>query len=233
MYLNKRRYLIWVTQFTPRDRNPGWEREDWNSITPKDLKLFFAVLLKYPMSFATAFYIAINQLSPEQLVKRMGLGGLNSIKPAVFLNILRIIVIAKDLKEWRDWPIDSVIPRLIHFDAIQRLMTPTDRIKIDDALSKPSQEYLNSVSQGTKTPHYYRTAKHHLSTLTNGQGPQVAQPMSNRHILTAHQQPIPPTVLQPVGQSLSYPQPIQPTPTAQQNLSSVLLNLHKQYKFQQ
>ena len=116
--LDERRYLIWVTQFTPRDRMLGWEREDWNSITPRDLKLFFAILLKYPMSFATAFYIAINQLSREQLVKRMGLGGLYSIKPAVFLNILRIITIAKNLKEWRNWPIDSVIPKLIHFNAI-------------------------------------------------------------------------------------------------------------------
>ena len=149
----------------------GWEREDWNSISPRDLKLFFAILLKYPMSFATAFYIAINQLSREQLVKRMGLGGLYSIKPAVFLNILRIIVIAKDLKEWRDWPIDSVIPKLIHFDAIQRLTTTTDRIKIEEALSKSSQQYLNSVSQCEKTPHYYRTEKHHLSTMTNAQGP--------------------------------------------------------------
>merc|ERR1711873_109992 len=106
---------------------------------------------------------------------RMGLGGLYSIKPAVFLNILRIIVIAKDLKEWRDWPIDSVIPKLIHFDAIQRLAITTDRIKIEEALSTSSQQYLNSVSQGEKTPHYYRTAKNHLSTMTNAQGPRVPQ----------------------------------------------------------
>merc|ERR1712240_961762 len=99
--LDERRYLIWVTQFTPQDRMLGWGREDWNSISPRDLKLFFAMLLKYPMSFTTAFYIAINQLSHEQLVKRMGLGGLDSIKPAVF-------------------------PKLIHFDAIRRLAIPTD-----------------------------------------------------------------------------------------------------------
>ena len=101
-----------------------------NSISPRDLKLFFAILLRYPMSFATAFYIAINQLSREQLDHRMGLGGLNSIKPAVFLNILRIIVIAKNLKEWRNWPIDLVIPKLIHLNAIQRLAIPTDHVKI-------------------------------------------------------------------------------------------------------
>ena len=123
------------------------------------------------MSFATAFYIAINQLSCEQLVKRMGLGGLNSIKPAVFLNILRIIAIARNLKEWRDWPIDSVLPKLIHFDAIQRLAIPTDHIKIEEALSTSSQQYLNSVSQGEKTPHYYKTAKNHLSIMTTAQGP--------------------------------------------------------------
>ena len=81
--LDERRYLIWVTQFTPQDRMLGWGQEDWNSISPRDLKLFFAILLRYPMSFATAFYITINQLSCEQLDHRMGLGGLNSIKPAV------------------------------------------------------------------------------------------------------------------------------------------------------
>ena len=101
----------------------GWGKEDWNSISPKDLKLFFAILLRYPMSFAMAFYISLNQLSREQLDQRMGLGGLNQIEPTVFLNILRIIVIAKNLKEWRDWPIDLVIPKLkmIHINAIQRL----------------------------------------------------------------------------------------------------------------
>merc|ERR1712240_817741 len=140
--LDERRYLIWVTQFTPRDCMLGWGREDWNSISPPDLKLFFAMLLKYPMQFATAFYIAINQLSREQLVKRMGLGGLNSIKPAVFLNILRIIAIARNLKEWRDWPIDSVFPKLIHFDGIRRLAIPTDHIKIEEALSSSSQQCL-------------------------------------------------------------------------------------------
>ena len=41
--LDERRYLIWITQFTPRDRMLGWEREDWKSISPRDLKLFFAI----------------------------------------------------------------------------------------------------------------------------------------------------------------------------------------------
>ena len=63
--LAKRRYLIWITQFTPRDRMLGWSREDWNSISPRDLKLFFAVLFNYPMSFAMAFYISLNQLSQD------------------------------------------------------------------------------------------------------------------------------------------------------------------------
>ena len=77
----------------------GWGKDDWNSISPRDLKLFFAILLQYPLLFATAFYIALNQLSREQLDHWMGFGGLNSIEPAVFLNKLRIIVIAKNLKE--------------------------------------------------------------------------------------------------------------------------------------
>ena len=41
--LAERRYLIWVTQFTPRDRMLGWGKEDWNLISPQDLKLFFAI----------------------------------------------------------------------------------------------------------------------------------------------------------------------------------------------
>ena len=103
----------------------------------------------------------------------MGLGGLNSIELAVFLDILRIIVIAKNLQEWRDWPIDLVIPKLIHLNAIQRLAIPMDHIKIEKALSTSSQQYLNSISQGEKTPHYYKTARNHLSTMTTAQGPRV------------------------------------------------------------
>ena len=138
----------------------------------------------------------------------MGLGGLNSIEPAVFLNMLRIIVIAKNLKEWCDWPMEFIIPKLIHFNAIQRLATPTDLVKIKKALSTPVQQYLNGISQGEKTPHYYRTAKNHLLTKTTAQGPQVAQPMGNQPVSAAqpmrnhpaHQpQSMPPPVSQPVG----------------------------------
>ena len=57
-------------------------------------------MLNYPMSFAMAFYIALKQLSQKQLDNRMGLGGLDSIEPTAFLNMLRIIVIAKNLKYW-------------------------------------------------------------------------------------------------------------------------------------
>ena len=133
------------------------------------------------MLFATAFYIALNQLSREQLDHRMGLGGLNSIEPTVFLNKLRIIVIAKNLKEWRDWPIDLVIPKLkmIHINAIERLSIPTDHVKIEKATSIPVHQYLSSISQGERTPQYYRTAKNQLLTKTITQGPQVAQPMGN------------------------------------------------------
>ena len=172
------------------------------------------MLFKYPRSFATAFYIAINQLSREQLVKRMGLGGLDSIKPAVFLNILRIIAIARNLNEWRDWPIDSVFPKLIHFDAIRRLAIPTDHLKIEEALSLSSQQYLDSVSQGQKTPHYYKTAKNHLKIMTTAQGPRVPQPMG-KPIFTAHQQPIPPQVPQSVGHNPSYEFNSQPIQTSQ------------------
>ena len=54
------------------------------------------------MSFAMAFYIALKQLTQDQFEHRIGLGGLNSIEPTAFLNMLRIIVIAKNLKYWRD-----------------------------------------------------------------------------------------------------------------------------------
>merc|ERR1712112_796941 len=40
----KKRYLIWITQLTPRDRTLGWSQEQWQHISPRDLKLFFAVL---------------------------------------------------------------------------------------------------------------------------------------------------------------------------------------------
>ena len=74
----------------------GWGKEDWKSISPRDLRVFFAIMFNYPMSF----YISLNQLSQDQLDHRMGLGGLDSIELTAFLNILRIIVITKTLKKW-------------------------------------------------------------------------------------------------------------------------------------
>ena len=153
--LAERRYLIWVTQLTPRDRMLGWGNEDWKSISPRDLKIFFAVMFNYSMLLATAFYISINQLTQDQLDHRMGLGGLDSIEPTAFLNILRIINIAKNLKEWRDWPTELVIPNLTHINAVQRLATKTDLVKIEMALSIPAHQYLGGISQGEKTPSYY------------------------------------------------------------------------------
>ena len=94
----ERRYLIWVTHLTPRDRILGWGQEDWKNFSPKDLKLFFAVLFNYPMSFAMTFYISLKQLTEDQFEHRMGMGGLYSIEPTAFLNMLQIIVIAKNLK---------------------------------------------------------------------------------------------------------------------------------------
>ena len=32
--LAERRYLIWITQLTPRDRMLGWGTEEWKSISP-------------------------------------------------------------------------------------------------------------------------------------------------------------------------------------------------------
>ena len=78
--------------------------------------MFFAVLFNYPMSFAMAFYIALKQLTSDQLEHRMGMGGLYSIEPTAFINMLRIIVIDKNLEYWRDWPIELVIPKLTNIN---------------------------------------------------------------------------------------------------------------------
>ena len=56
--------------------------------------------------------------------------------------MLRIIVIAKNLKYWQDWPTELVIPKLTHINEIQRLATQTDLIKIKMALSIPAQQLL-------------------------------------------------------------------------------------------
>ena len=32
--LAERRYLIWITQLTPRDRTLGWGPQEWKSISP-------------------------------------------------------------------------------------------------------------------------------------------------------------------------------------------------------
>ena len=163
----ERRYLLWITQLTPRDRTLGWGQEEWKSISPRDLKVFFAVLFNYPMSFAMASYIALKQLTQDQLEHRMGMGGLHSIEPTAFINMLRIIVIAKNLKYWRDWPIELVIPKLTNINEINRVATQTDIVKINKVLSVPSEQYLGAISQGERTPQYYRTARQHLHTRTH------------------------------------------------------------------
>ena len=61
----------------------------------------------------------------------MGLQGLDSIEPAAFLNMLSIIVIAKNLKYSRAWPTELVIPKLTHINEIRRLATQTDLLKIE------------------------------------------------------------------------------------------------------
>ena len=72
-------------------------------------------------------------------------------------------------------------------------------------MSTPVQQYLNGISQGEKTPYYYRTAKNHLLTKTTTQGPVVAQPIGNQPVSNA-QAPMDP---QPMGnQPISNPQPI-------------------------
>ena len=53
------------------------------------------------------------------------------------------------------------------------------------ALSIPVQQYLSEISQGEKTPQYYRTAKNHLQTKTTAQAPVVPQPIGNRPVSTA------------------------------------------------
>ena len=54
------------------------------------------------------------------------------------------------------------------------------------ALSTPVQQYLDGISQGEKTPHYYRTARNHLQTKTTAQAPMVPQPMGNQPVSTTH-----------------------------------------------
>ena len=96
--------------------------------------MFFAVLFNYPMSFAMALYISLKQLTQDQFEHRMGIGGLHTIEPTAFLNMLRFIVIAKNLKYWRDWPIEQVIPKLTNINEIKRLATQTDILKINKVL---------------------------------------------------------------------------------------------------
>ena len=50
----------------------------------------------------------------------MGIGDIYSIEPTEFINMLRIIVIAKNVKHWRDWPIELVIPKLTNIDKINK-----------------------------------------------------------------------------------------------------------------
>ena len=101
---------------------------------------------------------------------------------------------------------ELVIPKLTHINAIQRLATQTDLVKIEMALSTPAQQYLSGISQGEKTPHYYRTAKNYLQTKTTAEAPKVPQPMGNPPVSNPQPIPqsIPPPVSQPVGPNLIY-----------------------------
>ena len=85
----------------------------------------------------------------------MRMGGPYSIESTAFINMLRIIVIAKNLKYWRDSPIELVIPKLTNLNEINRVATQTDIVKINKVLSVLLEKYLRAISQGEKTTQYY------------------------------------------------------------------------------
>ena len=89
-----------------------------------------------------------------------------------------------------------MIPKLTNINEIKRLATHTDILKINRALSVPSEQYLGAISQGEKTPQYYKTARHNLHTRTHAptQIPKVPQPMGSK----AASNP------QPISQPVSY-----------------------------
>ena len=101
-------------------------------------------------------------------------------------------------------------------------------LKSKKALSILVHQYVNGISQGEKTPQYYRTAKNQLLTKTITQGLQVAQPIGNQTVSTVqsvryhptHQpQLIPFPVSQSVGSNVSYTQPSHITQVTQIPLS--------------
>ena len=100
-----------------------------------------------------------------------------------------------------------MIPKLTNINEIKRLATHTDILKINRALSVPSEQYLGTISQGEKTPQYYRTARHHLHTRTNAHAPtqilRVPKPMGMQPVSNP----------QPLSQPLSQPIP-QPIPSS-------------------
>ena len=118
--------------------------------------------------------------------------------------MLRIIVIAKNLKYWRDWLIELVIPKLTNINEIKRLATQTDILKINKVLSVPSEQYLGAISQGERTPQYYRTAGQHLHTRIHAptQIPKVPQPMGIK--LVSNPQPTSQPISSPVSQPVSH-----------------------------
>ena len=82
-----------------------------------------------------------------------------------------------------------MIPKLKNLSEINKAATQSDIVKINKVLSVPSEQYLKAISQGEKTPKYYRTARQHLHTMTQAPPthiPRVPQPMGTQ----GHSQPI-------------------------------------------
>ena len=93
-----------------------------------------------------------------------------------------------------------MIPKFTNANQIKRLAKHTDILKIHRALSITSEQYLDTISQGEKTPQYYRTSWHHLHTSTHAptQIPRVPQPMGTQPV--SHPPPVSNLISQPVSQ---------------------------------
>ena len=70
------------------------------------------------------------------------------------------------------------------------MATHTDIVKINKILSVPSEHYLRAISQGERTPQYYRNSRQNLHTRTHAptnQIPRVPQPMGTKTLTSTQE----------------------------------------------
>ena len=87
------RFVIWVLEFTPEQRQMAWSLREWDQLSAKDMILFYHCLFFYPSVFALSCLIPWKQMNREDMEVRLMNGGLSKFPPAALMNFLSIYML--------------------------------------------------------------------------------------------------------------------------------------------